>query len=170
MVLGSLLGNSFVVGRMTVAAANKSWLPSILGTVGKVGPYKVSSSDAEDADAAMDKGESPINALLLSTVLAAIYILVADMRVLLTFNGLGEYSFFFLTVLSDIILRLKEPELERPVKPFILIPGVFAIISGFVVVRGAIFAPIQAAILICIWVCGGLLFLARKQWLRGQTE
>ncbi|KAF2738936.1 amino acid transporter [Polyplosphaeria fusca] len=166
VVLGSALGNSFVVGRMTVAASNKTWLPSFLGTIGQIGPWKVSRGDAEDegADAAMDRGESPINALVLSTILSAVYILGANMRILLTFNGLGEYTFFFLTVLGEIILRWREPDLQRPVKPFILVPIVFALISGFVVVRGAIFAPVQAAVLICIWCAGMLFYFAGRRW------
>jgi amino acid transporter len=61
VILGSLLGNSFVVGRMTVAASNKNWLPGILGTVGQIGPWKISRSVADDnAEDAMDKGESPM--------------------------------------------------------------------------------------------------------------
>lgn len=61
VILGSLLGNSFVAGRMTVAAANKNWLPSILGTVGKIGTWKASRGvEDESADDAMDKGESPM--------------------------------------------------------------------------------------------------------------
>lgn len=85
------------------------------------------------------------------------------MRVLLTFNGLGEYTFFFLTVLGDIILRWREPHLRRPFKPFILVPVVFAVISCFVVVRGAIFAPVQSAVLVFLWLCGVLWFLVRKR-------
>jgi amino acid transporter len=42
------------------------------------------------------------------------------MRILLTLNGLAEYFFFFLTVLGAIILRWREPELHRPVKPFVV--------------------------------------------------
>jgi L-type amino acid transporter 9 len=39
----------------------------------------------------------------------------------------------------------------------------FAVISGFVVVRGAVFAPIQAAILIVVWVFGALFYYVRKR-------
>lgn len=85
------------------------------------------------------------------------------MRLLLTLNGLSEYAFFFLTVLGAIILRWREPELRRPIKPFILIPVLFAIISGFVVVRGAIFAPVQAAVLVGIWVVGIGYYFVRKR-------
>lgn len=85
------------------------------------------------------------------------------MRILLTLNGLAEYAFFFLTVLGAIILRYREPELKRPVKPFILIPILFALISGFVVVRGAVFAPTQAVILIGIWIIGAVFYFVRKR-------
>lgn len=88
------------------------------------------------------------------------------MRILLTLNGLAEYFFFFLTVLGAIILRWREPGLHRPVKPFILIPVIFAIISGFVVVRGAIFAPVQAAILVGVWIVGVVYYYVRKRLLR----
>jgi L-type amino acid transporter 9 len=106
------------------------------------------------------------NALILNTVLSAVYILFGNMRILLTLNGLAEYFFFFLTVLGAIILRWREPELHRPVKPFILIPVIFAIISGFVVVRGAIFAPVQATILVGIWVVGAVYYYVRRRFFR----
>jgi L-type amino acid transporter 9 len=151
---------------MTVAAANKGWIPHLLGTVGQIVHVKVSSAggaEGSDADEAMDAGESPINALILNTVLSAIYILLGNMRILLTLNGLAEYAFFFLTVLGAIILRFKEPELERPVKPFILVPVLFSVISGFVVVRGAVFAPVQAGILVGIWVIGVVFYFVRRR-------
>lgn len=153
---------------MTVAAANKNWLPSHLGTVGQIFTFKVSKStedEGEGVEEAMDKGESPINAIILNTILSALYILLGNMRILLTLNGLGEYFFFFLTVLGAIILRFREPGLHRPIKPFILIPIIFAIISGFVVVRGGMFAPVQAAILVGIWIVGLLFHVGWKKWL-----
>jgi solute carrier family 7 (L-type amino acid transporter), member 9/15 len=158
---------------MAVAAANKNWAPQLFGTVGQIGTYQIyKSTTAEEttADEAMDKGESPINALILNTVISAVYILLGNMRILLTFNGLAEYAFFFLTVLGAIILRVQEPDLERPVKPFILIPILFAVISGFVVIRGAIFAPVQAIILVAIWLVGLAYFYARKRARGSQAD
>jgi solute carrier family 7 (L-type amino acid transporter), member 9/15 len=146
---------------MAVAAANQNWLPRPLGVVGKVGteqqspqpgPHKSSESDA------------PINAIILSTVLSAVYILLGNFRALLTFNGLGEYTFFFLTVLGAIILRYREPHLERPYKPFVLVPITFALVSGFVVVRGAAFAPAQAFVLVGLWVLGLAFYGIRRRY------
>jgi L-type amino acid transporter 9 len=157
------LGNSFVAGRMTVAASNNNWIPRFFGSVGHIANIKISSAadSRDDAEDAMDKGESPINALILNTVLATVYILAGNMRILLTLNGLAEYAFFFLTVLGAIILRVREPELPRPVKPYVVVPVVFAVISGFVVVRGAVFAPVQAAVLLGIWGVGAVFYYVR---------
>ncbi|OBR14543.1 Amino acid transporter [Colletotrichum higginsianum IMI 349063] len=172
VVAGSLLGNSFVAGRMTVAAANFNWFPSFFGYVGRVGfksdddgsPATSSDETSSAATPPKDKPDAPINALLLSTLLSALYILFGNFRALLTFNGLGEYTFFFLTVLGAVILRVREPKLRRPYKPFVLIPVVFALVSGFVVVRGAIFAPIQALILVVLWLVGLGFYWARRKY------
>nr|XP_036586887.1 amino acid transporter [Colletotrichum truncatum]KAF6797444.1 amino acid transporter [Colletotrichum truncatum] len=174
VVAGSLLGNSFVAGRMTVAAANSNWLPKFLGFVGRVGVKADDGSPADSSDEssglAKEKSDAPINALLLSTMLSAVYILFGNFRALLTFNGLGEFTFFFLTVLGAVILRVREPELRRPYKPFVLIPVVFALVSGFVVVRGAIFAPAQTVILVVLWLVGVGFYWARQRYIaRSET-
>lgn len=170
VVAGSLLGNSFVAGRMAVAAANQDWLPGLLAHLGKPGVRKQAveaeaEAEAEGTQQSPDASASdaPVNAIILSTVLSALYILLGSFRALLTFNGLGEYSFFFLTVLGAIVLRVREPGLRRPYRPFILVPVVFALVSGFVVVRGAIFAPVLAAVLVVLWGVGGAVYWGRKE-------
>jgi len=175
VVAGSLLGNSFVAGRMAVAAANKTWLPSLFGRLGRDGARTPGqSTPTEDArgstpSANKSTSDAPINAIVLSTTLATLYIFFGSFRALLTLNGLGEYSFFFLTVLGAIILRYRDPGLARPYKPSVLVPATFAVVSGFVVVRGAIFAPTQAIILVLIWVIGLFFYVAKKQWAARQT-
>lgn len=186
VIAGSLLGNSFVAGRMAVAAANKDWFPRLFAAVGRIGPdgwgisafwrrnrtaagYHVAEGeDREDADGdedtEADKSDAPVNAIILSFILATVYILVGNFRALLTFNGLGEYTFFFLTVVGAIILRFREPGLHRPYRPFIVVPVIFALVSGFVVVRGAVFAPVQAGVLLAVWALGLVFYWARKKW------
>jgi amino acid transporter len=174
VVAGSLLGNSFVAGRMAVAAANKTWLPRLFGFVGRVGtatPSPNGFAEGDDDPAAptkVPKSDAPINALILSAVLSTLYILLGNFRALLTFNGLGEYTFFFLTVIGAVVLRYREPGLKRPYKPPILTPVIFAVVSGFVVARGAVFAPVQAAVLVGVWALGLGFYWARKVWLRRQ--
>ncbi|KAB8242938.1 amino acid transporter [Aspergillus flavus] len=166
VVAGSLLGNSFVAGRMIVAASNSNWLPRFLGIIGRLRSPSAENGPSlpSDAETSSGKSDAPINAIVLSTALPIFYILFGDFRALLTFNGLGEYTFFLLTVLGAIILRFREPCLRRPYKPSIIIPITFAIVSGFVVVRGAIFAPVQALVLLSLWIIGVGYYEVRKSW------
>lgn len=62
VIAGSALGNSFVAGRMTVAAANNNWFPHAFGTVGYIGSFKISKAGDvnKTTDDAMDQGESPM--------------------------------------------------------------------------------------------------------------
>ena len=162
---GSLLGNSFVASRMTVAAAKRNWLPSILAVIGRVGKPK--SSLSHDDDGARDvksTSDAPINAIILSAILAALYTPLGNFRALLTLNGLGEYSFFFLAVLGALILRYREPNLPRPYRAFLAFPLLFVVVSGFVVLRGAIFAPLQAIIIVSIWILGLVFYWVRRKW------
>ncbi|KAI1493525.1 amino acid/polyamine transporter I [Biscogniauxia mediterranea] len=194
VVAGSLLGNSFVAGRMAVAAANMGWMPrpfAFLGYVGAKPRTEVKEEEEEEdgdddgsgsppsnststtststtttsapSQEAAAKSDAPLNAIILSTVLSALYILFGNFRALLTFNGLGEYSFFFLTVVGAVVLRYREPALRRPYKPLVLVPLTFALVSGFVVVRGAIFAPALALVLVVLWVLGLGFYWGRKR-------
>ncbi|KAL1866971.1 hypothetical protein VTK73DRAFT_4440 [Phialemonium thermophilum] len=183
VVAGSLLGNSFVAGRMAVAAAHKKWLPVAFSRVGHIGPRKEeqppSPSTTPPADPALGAAApessvggtdaAPINAILLAAALSALYILFGSFRALLTFNGLGEYSFFFLAVLGALVLRVREPDLQRPYRPPVVVPTVFALVSGFVVVRGALFAPLQAVVLVFVWGLGLLFYFTRKRLAAGPT-
>ena len=155
---------------MAVSAANRNWFPSLFSVVGRVGlkPASTPSADggAEPLPETPNNSEpdAPINALILSTIFSIFYILIGNFRALLTFNGLGEYSFLFLTVIGAVVLRFREPGLQRPYKPFFLIPVIFAIVSGFVVIRGAIFAPTIAVILIILWIVGISYYWGRAYW------
>jgi amino acid transporter len=157
---------------MIVAASNKNWLPKFLGEVGYIGVRRANprpSTEAGDSSAS-DDSDAPLNALIFSTACSMLYIIFGNFRALITFNGLGEYSFFFLTMIGAIVLRFREPKLHRPYKPLIVIPAVFTLVSGFVVARGAVFAPFQAGVLIAVWSLGVSFYLARRWWLRRQVS
>ncbi len=149
---------------MAVAAANLNWFPQLFSVVGRIGTSANAESPVDSTDTPKEtESDAPINAIILSVVLSSLYILLGSFRALLTFNGIGEYTFFFLTVLGAIVLRFREPSLNRPYKPAILVPVTFSVVSGFVVIRGAIFAPTQAVILLGLWALGLGFY-----WVRGQ--
>jgi amino acid transporter len=165
VIAGALLGNSFVASRMAVAAAKVGWLPSLFAIIGRTG-----FSTASNANDESSSSDAPRNALLLSTSLSALYILLGSFRALLTFNGLGEYSFFFLAVIGALVLRYRKPELPRPYKTTLSNPILFALVSGFIVVRGAIFAPLQAGTLVLVWVLGVGFYFLRLRLRRARED
>lgn len=153
---------------MAVAAGNKKWLPKILTVLGHLGTARPQPEDAtpeSSTEQPKPASDAPINALLLSAILSSLYIIFGNFRALLTFNGLGEYTFFLLTVVGVIVLRFREPGLRRPYKPNIVVPVIFALVSGFVVVRGAAFAPVPAGVLLIVWVLGLGFYYVRRRWI-----
>lgn len=84
--MGALNSNIFIVGRLTVAAANKKYIPSIFGYIGKFRSHVPNSDRSKEEP----KFDAPFNALILNTILVAIYILASNFRALLTFIGLAQ--------------------------------------------------------------------------------
>lgn len=149
---------------MAVAAANADWLPKAFAALGHFGMFKKPPQDDDGGGEDEPQGsDAPLNAILLNTLLSALFIFLGDFRSLLTFNGLGEYTFFFLTVLGAVVLRFREPGLHRPYKPLLVIPIIFTLVSGFVLVRGAVFAPVPAMVLVVVWAVGILFYVVRRK-------
>lgn len=157
---------------MAVAAANADWLPASFAELGRMGWKREQPSSQEDGNGdgdgdgdggAAQASDAPLNAIVLNTVLSAVFIFLGDFRSLLTFNGLGEYTFFFLTVLGAVVLRFREPGLRRPYRPVLAVPVIFTLVSGFVLVRGAVFAPVPALVLVVVWAVGVLFYVVRRK-------
>jgi len=151
--LGSLNVNVFTTSRLIVSAAQADWFPSSFGKFTSL--YSFSSNKNTSSP-----NQTPINAMLLTTTITTIYILLGTFRSLITFIGLAEYLFFSATAIGLLVLRIREPNLTRPYKPSIVIPVIFAAVSLFLVVCGAANAPMEAGVL------GGLIGLGvgRKVW------
>jgi amino acid transporter len=169
------------MGRLTVAAANKGYIPALFSYIGRV---RSRPSPIEEV-----RFDAPFNAFILNFVLTAAYTLMGNFRALLTFIGLAQCefaehdvlfdqrnliactdTFFFLTVLGAVILRFRQPDLDRPFKPPIIIPILFSIVSGLVVLRGAVFAPIQLAVLAGELLIGAIIYSGQRFWLKRKLE
>jgi L-type amino acid transporter 9 len=63
---------------------------------------------------------------------------------------MAEWSFLFLDVLGLIILRWREPELDRPYRVNLIIPITFCIVVIFMVAASFVHAPIQSLVLLAL--------------------
>ncbi|KUJ19707.1 amino acid transporter [Mollisia scopiformis] len=138
---GSLNGNSLVVARLTVAAASKGYVPKSSTSVKRfLRSYSI----------------------LLNVCITLFCIVTGSFHILVTFIGIAQYSFYFLTVLGLLILRVREPSLPRLYKTSVLIPVIFCIASGLVVIRTVIFLPSQGLIFAGLVALGLLISRVRR--------
>lgn len=99
----------------------------------------------------------------LALIITLIYISTGSFRALLTFVGMAEWVFYVSTVIGLLILRHREPHLERPYRPTVILPVVFVIVGTLVIVRSAMFAPVQSGVLAGLLLVGSVIGIWRSR-------
>lgn len=167
---GALNATTFTSGRLIYSAGKEGYIPTIFSRIGlrsssftRVRLPRRGAAKRLTHFFADDTGffQTPIAAMLLNAALTAIYTLIGDFTTLTTFYGITSYAFYFFAVIGLIILRVKEPELERPYRCWIGTPIVFCCVSLFLVSRAVFAKPLQALIVVGFIAVGGPLY-----WLR----
>ncbi|KAF2733873.1 amino acid transporter, partial [Polyplosphaeria fusca] len=161
--LGSININVFTTARLTASAVDKRYLPQQLKE--NVDEHETQPMETTERLESAQRRKSllrvavtslfgegpfwrtPIKSMLFNGATTTIYILLGTFGALVTFIGIAEYVFFFITVLGLLKLRLKRPLLVRPYKPFVGTPLIFAVTSLILVIRGALAAPIQSLLI-----------------------
>ncbi|ORY71723.1 amino acid transporter-like protein [Pseudomassariella vexata] len=163
---GALNSSTFTSSRLVYVAGKEGYVPAFFGRIGIGSPGSgVSSirtrswfSKRMHTMLGDDDGVlffTPVNALVLNALLTAAYVVVGEFGELLTFYGVAGYTFYFLTVLGLIILRVKEPNLERPYRTWITTPLIFCCVSLFLLSR-AVFAQPFKTIIVILFVLMGI--------------
>lgn len=165
---GALNSSTFTSSRLVYAASKEGFVPALFGRIGN------GSGASEDRHVSTIRTQSrfssallrsigdedtglfftPVNALVLNCALTTIYVVVGEFDTLLTFYGVAGYTFYFLTVLALIVLRVKEPELERPYKTWITTPIIFCCVSLFLLSRAVFAQPLQTLLVIAFVIAG----------------
>ncbi|KAL3455698.1 amidase signature domain-containing protein [Aspergillus heterothallicus] len=165
--VGALNATIFTSGRLVYAAGKEGYLPSVFGNLWTQGSgSSISSMNRLQHRSWANKlvsrlfgngawiGYTPINAMALNSVLTLVYIIVGEFKTLVTFYGVAGYTFYFLTVLGLIVLRIREPHLERPYKTWISTPIIFCCVSLFLLSRAIIAEPLQTMIVVAFIIAG----------------
>ncbi|KAF8744188.1 Amino acid permease, partial [Rhizoctonia solani] len=105
---GATNGSMFTTARLIYSAAREGYLPSMFGR--------------------LHKGlKTPLNAMVLQVIITLFYILIGGgFRTMINFVGVAAWTFYFLTGVGLIVLRVKEPGLPRRVSLFLLLMPIFA--------------------------------------------
>lgn len=170
---GALNASTFTSGRLVYVAGKEGYLPAIFGRLGLASstPNSRTTYDTTplyhrilshilparfrpDPDTPPPWTTTPIPAMLLNFLITAVYIIVGEFSTLLTFYGVAGYAFYFLTVLGLIVLRFREPDLERPYKTWIVTPVVFCCVSLFLIGRSVVGRPIETLIVAAFVAAG----------------
>ncbi|KAH6840944.1 amino acid permease-domain-containing protein [Chaetomium sp. MPI-CAGE-AT-0009] len=165
---GALNASTFTSSRLVYVAGKEGYIPSLFGRLGTgtgVPPTPELSnlrtrSWLKKKLAALVGDEdtglffTPIPALVLNAVLTTAYILVGEFGTLITFYGVAGYTFYFLTVLGLIVLRVREPNLERPYRTWITTPIIFCCVSLFLLSRAVFAQPLQTLLVVGFVVAG----------------
>ncbi|KAI5307059.1 hypothetical protein KEM56_005115 [Ascosphaera pollenicola] len=177
---GSLNASMFTYGRLVYVAGREGYLPSMFGRLGfrETIPEDAPSRRARSKSHKIflkifgddiGLGYTPIYAMLLNGVITTIYIIVGDFSQLVTFYGVAGYLYYFLTVLGLIVLRIREPNLERPYKTWITTPITFCCVSLFLLSRAVIAEPIQTLIVLAFIILGVPVYFWRMNVRDGQS-
>lgn len=163
---GALNSSTFTSSRLVYVAGKEGYLPALFGRIG-VGSdedhgfshqhtrswfTKKLRSMLGDEDTGLFF--TPVYALILNAVLTAGYCIVGEFSTLVTFYGVAGYTFYFLTVLGLIVLRVREPHLERPYKTWITTPIIFCCVSLFLLSRAVFAQALQTLIVVAFVVAG----------------
>lgn len=150
---GSMNAACFTTGRLIYSASKEGYIPEIFSTIGLSRssqrmrlPRRGSRATKLTQWFADEQGffYTPIYAMLLNAVLSTGFIIVGDFTTLTTFYGVASYLFYFAAVVGLLLLRVKEPELERPYKCWISTPIIFCCVSLFLLSRAIFAKPLQA--------------------------
>lgn len=169
---GSMNASCFTTGRLIYAAGKEGFLPGLFGKLGIGGSADPTGGRLRRrswfsktfARVLGDDGNlwlTPVNAIVLNGVLTAGYIVVGEFNTLITFYGVAGYAFYFLTVLGLIVLRIREPHLERPYKTWITTPIIFCCVSLFLISRSVFAQPVQTLIVVAFIAVGIPVYLWR---------
>ncbi|KAI9574243.1 amino acid permease-domain-containing protein [Boletus coccyginus] len=123
---GALNVSTFTSARLVQAAGREGYLPAMFGKLNK-------------------SRKTPMNAILLQTTITIAFIVVGGgFRSLVNFSVVASWSFYFLTVLGLVILRVREPNLKRPYRTWITTPLTFCAVAIFLLCMPIIAAPLEA--------------------------
>lgn len=87
---------------------------------------------------------TPIAAQIFQLVLTSIFILSGDFKTLISFFGIIYWFWYLFTVLALFSLRIREPDLPRPYKTWLITPVLFSVVAVFLLFMPVVSNPLMA--------------------------
>ncbi|WVR05402.1 hypothetical protein IAU60_002417 [Kwoniella sp. DSM 27419] len=123
---GALNGGFYTTARLIYAASREHFLPAVFSKL-------------------HHRRRTPDNAIFLQAGIALLFIVFGGgFRVILNFFSVASWTFYLLTVLGLLVLRVKEPHLERPYRAWLITPITFCAVASFLLLMPIFAAPWEA--------------------------
>ncbi|KAG8995510.1 hypothetical protein FRB90_000169 [Tulasnella sp. 427] len=124
--LGALQGGLYTSSRLVYASGQEGFLPKFFGRLN-------------------GRLKTPVNATALHASLTIVFIIFGGgFRSLVNFYSVAGWGFYFLTVVGLLVLRIKEPNLDRPYKTWLITPLTFSAVALFLLFMPVAAAPLEA--------------------------
>ncbi|KAM5157285.1 solute carrier family 7 member 13-like [Mantella aurantiaca] len=121
-IFGSLNGGMFMLGRLNYAGSKEGHLPSLISMLHV-------------------RHLTPAPAMIISTLIGCIFVIPSDLLSLTNYFSFSSWLLVGLTCTSLIVLRFREPNLERPYKVFLPLAFIVVGVSAFLVLAPIIQSP-----------------------------
>ncbi|KAJ8262591.1 hypothetical protein GJAV_G00168140 [Gymnothorax javanicus] len=142
---GGVNGSLFTSSRLFFAGAREGHLPSLLAMIHV-------------------KRCTPIPALLFTCLSTLLMLCTSDMYTLINYVGFINYLFYGVTVAGQIVLRIKEPNLDRPIKVSLVWPVIYLLFWAFLLIFSLYSEPVVCGIGLAIMLTGVPVYFLGVYW------
>ncbi|XP_023692213.1 large neutral amino acids transporter small subunit 2-like [Paramormyrops kingsleyae] len=142
---GGVNGSLFTSSRLFFAGAREGHLPSLLAMIHV-------------------KRCTPIPALLFTCVSTLLMLCTSDMYTLINYVGFINYLFYGVTVAGQIVLRIKEPNMHRPIKISLIWPVIYLLFWAFLLIFSLYSEPVVCGIGLAIMLTGVPVYFLGVYW------
>ncbi|XP_003742886.1 Y+L amino acid transporter 2 [Galendromus occidentalis] len=142
---GGLNGGIFASSRLFFVGARQGHLPNVLSMI-NIDYF------------------TPVPSLVFLCALSLIYLSNTDIRILINYTAFSEALFVMLSVGGLLWLRIKRPDLKRPIRVNIILPILFFVVSFCLVVLPFFSEPLENLIGVAICLSGIPVFCLTILW------
>ncbi|XP_017328048.1 solute carrier family 7 member 8a [Ictalurus punctatus] len=142
---GGVNGSLFTSSRLFFAGAREGHLPSLLAMIHV-------------------KRCTPIPALLFTCISTLLMLCTSDIYTLINYVGFINYLFYGVTVAGQIVLRIKQPDMPRPIKISLVWPVIYLLFWAFLLVFSLYSEPVVCGIGLAIMLTGVPVYFLGVYW------
>ncbi|KAK6310967.1 hypothetical protein J4Q44_G00190220 [Coregonus suidteri] len=142
---GGVNGSLFTSSRLFFAGAREGHLPRVLAMIHV-------------------KRCTPIPALLFTCISTLLMLCTSDMYTLINYVGFINYLFYGVTVAGQIVLRIKQPDLYRPIKVSLVWPVIYLLFWAFLLIFSLYSEPVVCGLGMAIMLTGVPVYFLGVYW------